>query len=146
MTIFLHDAQETLTFGQELAKTFPLTGVVALHGAMGMGKTTLVRGILQGLGWQGLVPSPTFTYLQEYVLRDRVVAHIDCYRIDTLEQGILLGLDEISYTYLCLVEWPEKIQDIVPQAWCTINITASGNGRELCIKSQKDYRAVDIQG
>lgn len=97
--------------GAELASRFKAGDVVMLFGELGAGKTTLVRGILAGLGWIGEVRSPTFNLLQTYSV-DPPVLHADLYRVATW-QGI--GIEDYLETHLCLVEWPERMQGLVDE-------------------------------
>jgi len=95
--------------GADLASRFEAGDVVMLFGELGAGKTTLVRGILAGLGWIGEVRSPTFNLLQTYSVAPPVL-HADLYRVATW-QGI--GIEDYLETHLCLVEWPERMQGLV---------------------------------
>lgn len=99
-----------------------------LTGDLGAGKTTLVKGIVQGLGIADAedVGSPTFSLIHEY--GDPVsVYHIDMYRLDTEEEASRLGLEEIfEKPALVLIEWGDKFSNVLPSQWIEIKIT-SGN-------------------
>ena len=90
--------------------------VVALRGGMGAGKTTLVRALADRLGVTDPVTSPTFALVNQYKGRDgRRIYHFDFYRIDDVREAFDLGYEEYFYSGdLCLVEWPEKIEALLP--------------------------------
>ena len=108
--------------------------VVAFRGAMGAGKTTLIREIAAQLGSADNVTSPTFAIVNQYSDRDgRPVYHFDFYRIDRPEEAYDFGYEEYFYSGdLCLVEWPEKIETLLPDDTMTGRITAdSEQGRTV---------------
>ncbi len=103
--------------------------LVLLRGPMGAGKTTLIRALCDRLGVEDTVTSPTFALVNEY--RDREGAplyHFDFYRIDRLEEAFDLGYEEYFYGGdLCLVEWPEKIEALLPEEGAmTVTIEITG--------------------
>lgn len=91
--------------------------LVAFRGPMGAGKTTLIRAICQQLGVADTVTSPTFALINEYKdAESRPVYHFDFYRINKLEEAFDFGYEEYFYSgNLCLVEWPEKIEPLLPE-------------------------------
>ena len=91
--------------------------LVVFRGPMGAGKTTLIRAICQQLGVADTVTSPTFALINEYKdAESRPVYHFDFYRIDKLEEAFDFGYEEYFYSgNLCLVEWPEKIEPLLPE-------------------------------
>lgn len=96
--------------------------VVLLRGGMGAGKTTLVSRIAALLGAEDTVTSPTFALVNQYEAADGMIFHFDFYRIDRVEEVFDLGYEEYFYSgELCLVEWPEKIEGLIPdgamQVW-----------------------------
>ena len=108
--------------------------VVAFRGAMGAGKTTLIREIAAQLGSADNVTRPTFAIVNQYSDRDgRPVYHFDFYRIDRPEEAYDFGYEEYFYSGdLCLVEWPEKIETLLPDDTMTVRITAdSEQGRTV---------------
>ncbi|MDQ6759585.1 MAG: tRNA (adenosine(37)-N6)-threonylcarbamoyltransferase complex ATPase subunit type 1 TsaE [Acidobacteriota bacterium] len=105
---------ETIAIGQEIARELPSKAAVLLIGNLGAGKTTLSKGIVQGLGAATAedVSSPTFTLIHEYSPR---VIHIDLYRLDRPEEIATLGLDEIfDRDAVVLIEWGERFPDLMP--------------------------------
>lgn len=124
MTATTATAADTIAFGHRLAQE--LQGVVLLIGNLGAGKTTLVKGIAEGLGaaTEEEVSSPTFTLIHEYGNPPRVY-HIDLYRLDTEREVESLGLDDLfAAGRLVLIEWGERFPRLMPVPRTEISITA----------------------
>ncbi len=100
--------------------------VVAFRGEMGAGKTTLIRAIMARLGSEDTISSPTFAIVNHYSTAEgEAVYHFDFYRINRLEEAYDFGYEEYFYSgNLCLVEWPEKIEELLPEEVMTVRITA----------------------
>lgn len=98
--------------------------VVAFYGAMGAGKTTFITAVCEALGVQDIVTSPTFTIVNEYRDRDEnPVYHFDFYRINRLSEALDIGLYEyFDSSCLCLVEWPEMIEELLPDDTLKVRI------------------------
>ena len=109
--IILHDPVSTEAFGARLAGLLSVGDVVALFGDLGAGKTTLSRGVLHGLGFEGEVASPTFPIVQVYDPPDVRLPlwHVDLYRIEAMEELEELALDEAKGAGALLIEWPERL-------------------------------------
>ena len=106
--------------------------IIAFRGGMGAGKTTLIGEIMHALGSDDTATSPTFALVNEYHTADgEPVYHFDFYRIDRLEEVFDMGYEEYFYSgHLCLVEWPEKIEPLLPEDVMTVRITIdSDTGR-----------------
>ena len=99
--------------------------VVLFRGGMGAGKTTLIREIVAQLGSDDTVTSPTFAIVNQYATHDgRNIFHFDFYRIDRIEEAYDFGYEEYFYSgELCLVEWPEKIEELLPDHVMTVQIS-----------------------
>jgi len=128
MTGVFHTAteEETIAVGRQLASELPRKAVVLLIGNLGAGKTTLAKGIVQGLGAAAPeeVSSPTFTLIHEFA--DRVY-HVDLYRLDTAAEVSTLGLDEIfDRDAAVLIEWGERFPELMPSPRIEIRIETSG--------------------
>ena len=112
-----NSAEETIALGRELAPVLRTLRVVLLHGDLGAGKTTLVKGIAQALeaASQDDVTSPTFTLIHEYRGPQLTVYHVDLYRINTERELATLGLDELfaDEGNLVLIEWGEKFSRLI---------------------------------
>ena len=105
--------------------------IVALYGAMGAGKTTLIKAVCAELGVGDQVCSPTFTLVNEYrTATGRMIYHFDFYRINKIEEAYDLGYDEyFDSPGLCLIEWPELIESLLPQDAVRISISEGADGK-----------------
>jgi tRNA threonylcarbamoyladenosine biosynthesis protein TsaE len=112
-------AEQTRALAAGLAAALPPDATLALHGDMGVGKTTFVQGLAQGLGVKEQVTSPTFAIYSVYQGASRRLVHLDAYRLDREAQLEALLLDEFLISPFCLaVEWPEKTGAWLPKdAW-----------------------------
>ena len=101
--------------------------IIALHGDLGAGKSTLARGIIHALGWPGEVPSPTFTLVQPYDPPDLAfpVWHVDLYRLDTPAEADALGLFETDAALI--IEWPERLGARLPADALHLRLWGSGD-------------------
>ena len=128
----LADEAATLAFGAGLVDFGLSSELVLLHGDLGAGKTTLVRGYLRELGVGGAVKSPTYTLLESYEIGPRKVYHFDFYRIvDPRELGYI-GIDDLmGERAVKLVEWPANAGDRLPRADMEVRLGVEGLGRRI---------------
>jgi tRNA threonylcarbamoyladenosine biosynthesis protein TsaE len=126
--IVLAGEAEMLAFGARLGALLMAGDVVALAGDLGAGKTTLARGILQGLGFQGEVPSPTFTIVQTYEHPDMRLPlwHSDLYRLESAAEIEELGLYDVLSEGALLVEWPERLPANIGPEMLMLRIEGAG--------------------
>ncbi|MBP5945955.1 MULTISPECIES: tRNA (adenosine(37)-N6)-threonylcarbamoyltransferase complex ATPase subunit type 1 TsaE [Pseudomonas] len=137
VTLYLADEQAMSDFGARIARVTQGHGLIFLEGNLGMGKTTLSRGIIRGLGHVGSVKSPTFTLVEPYEIGDIRAFHFDLYRLVDPEELEFLGIrDYFEDDALCLIEWPDKGAGFLPKPDLTITISPQDSGRSLKILSQ----------
>ena len=136
ITLEIPDARQQEALGGMISAEAPASFIVYLEGDLGAGKTTLVRGFLRGLGYPGNVKSPTFTLLEPYELGDRVVYHLDLYRLADPEELEYLGLrDLLAQDATLLIEWPEQGKGMLPNADIVVDISYRDEGRSLGFRS-----------
>ena len=104
--------------------------VYAFYGSMGAGKTTFISAVCRVLGVEDEVASPTFTIVNEYLTGDgRPVYHFDFYRIEKISEALDIGYEEyMDSGELCFMEWPEKIEDILPEDTLKVHIEEQPDG------------------
>lgn len=123
-TVKIREENETRQFGLELAEQLKKGDVVALIGDLGTGKTALTKYIAQGLGISEQITSPTFTIVQEYTSGRLPMYHFDVYRIGDPEEMYELGYEEYFWgNGVCIVEWADLIEDLLPENARKIYIT-----------------------
>jgi|SRR5690606_25682359 len=123
--------EATKALGARLAAGLGPGDVVALYGDLGAGKTHLVQGLCAALGVpEAAVTSPTFTLVNVYQGRDFPVYHVDAYRIRHADEFFEMGYEEYFYgDGLTLVEWPERVEDLLPPATLRLRLTHLGENR-----------------
>jgi tRNA threonylcarbamoyladenosine biosynthesis protein TsaE len=133
----LADASATERLGNALAKVLNHEGAVLyLRGELGTGKTTLARALLQTLGHDGRVRSPTYTLVEPYDIGGRQVFHLDLYRLSGAEELEYLGLRDLDPERdLILIEWPERGQGGLPPADIEILLDYQRDGRHASLKA-----------
>ncbi|MCB1828183.1 MAG: tRNA (adenosine(37)-N6)-threonylcarbamoyltransferase complex ATPase subunit type 1 TsaE [Coxiellaceae bacterium] len=136
-TFFVPNETEMAALGKRLAADANPGDVIFLEGNLGAGKTTIVRGFLKALNVQGAIKSPTFTLVEEYTANDTLIFHFDLYRLKTQDEILEIGLsDYLIDDAICLIEWPERAIEHLPQAsrYCTIEIPDDGKGRWITLR------------
>lgn len=127
----LNNIEETHAWARDFAKTLHAPVTVALHGDLGMGKSEIARTIIQTLrGKDTVVPSPTFTLVQNY----DGISHFDLYRIGDVSELEEIGLPYAIENDITLIEWPDIAKDILPKDTIHIYITQNGDGRKLVLQ------------
>ena len=143
-TLDLPDEAATVDFGAALAKAIAPNLNIYLHGDLGAGKTTLVRGLLHGLGYTGRVKSPTYTLVEPYEMQgshasDLNVYHFDLYRFNDEEEWEAAGFRDYFNTHsVCLIEWPEKAESLLPAPDIEISFGIKETGRSLVVKAHTE--------
>jgi tRNA threonylcarbamoyladenosine biosynthesis protein TsaE len=137
---FMHlaTAADTERVGGALAPALTGGMVIALHGDLGAGKTTLVRGLLRAMGWTGPVKSPTYTLVEYYPFSSLYLYHFDFYRFADPREWETAGFaDYFRGDSVGLVEWPERVAGLLPTADLDLMLSysAADEGRDLAIAS-----------
>jgi tRNA threonylcarbamoyladenosine biosynthesis protein TsaE len=129
-------AEQTRALAAELAKALPPETTLALHGDMGVGKTTFVQGLAQGLGVAERVTSPTFAIFSVHQGSARSLIHLDAYRLENERQIESLLLEEfLTGSYCLAVEWPEKIAEWLPSnTWHLVLSIEDGDQHRILLR------------
>ncbi|MDR1337496.1 MAG: tRNA (adenosine(37)-N6)-threonylcarbamoyltransferase complex ATPase subunit type 1 TsaE [Rickettsiales bacterium] len=132
--IVLNNIDETRAWAAKFAKTLHAPQTVALHGDLGMGKSEIARAIIQALRGAGtVVPSPTFTIVQNY----DGISHFDLYRIQDVSELEEIGLTHAMQNDITLIEWPEIAADKLPKNTIHVYMEEFGEGRKLEIRDRR---------
>lgn len=139
----LQDAAASESLGARLAPLLRARDVVALQGDLGAGKTTLARGLLRALaGAPDMeVPSPTFTLVEVYEFSALAVWHFDLYRLKRPEDAWELGLEQALGEAVSLIEWPERLADLIPAERLEIHLAMDGGGRRADLAGSAGWAA-----
>lgn len=126
----LNNIDETRAFAREFAKTLHAPVCIALHGDLGMGKSEIARTIIQTLrGADTVVPSPTFTIVQNY----DGISHFDLYRVNDKSELVEIGLPYALQNDITLIEWPDIAADMLPENTIHVYITGDGDARVVSV-------------
>ena len=130
ISLVLEDPEATRRLGREVARVMNAGDVVALHGELGAGKTTLTQGIAAGLGIPGDVLSPTFALMSEYRHGRVPLLHVDAYRLTGDLDADQLGLDEyLENGWALVIEWPEHIAGALPPDHLAVHLSHNDDRR-----------------
>ena len=131
--------KKLLVIAQELLQSFPNTKKLAFYGEMGVGKTTFSKAICNVLQVQDLVSSPTFSIVNEYLSEQNgKIYHFDFYRLKDEQEAFDMGYEDYFYSdAYCLVEWPEKVENLLPSSFAKVQIQAENGERIIKIKTHE---------
>lgn len=134
MEFVTHSEEETVLLGKKLGEKLKKSDVVALDGTLAVGKTYFTKGIALGLKIQEEITSPTFTVISEYSGR-LPLYHMDIYRLAGEEDFLNIGAEDMLYgNGVCVIEWSEKIREILPKNTISVKISInSNNSRSISI-------------
>ena len=127
----LNNLSELPAIAKQLLQSFDGEKVVAFHGVMGAGKTTLIKALCEALGVQDTISSPTFSIVNEYrTVKGEKIYHFDFYRIKSVDEAYDMGYEEYFYSKAyCFIEWPEKIEELIPLTYEKVTIEVKGDKR-----------------
>lgn len=135
--VILPHTDATISFGAQLARVAKAGDVFALVGTLGAGKSTLARGFIRARTTPTEdVPSPTFTLVQSYTHITPEIWHVDAYRLSDPSEAIELGLEEALDHAICLIEWPNRLAEFLPQdrtIWIKLEADSESSGRRVTI-------------
>ena len=137
---------QTEALGRRAAVLLPHVRLIHVRGPLGAGKTTFVRGLLRGLGYDGPVKSPTFTLVEPYEVGGLCVYHFDLYRIEDPGELEFLGLrDYLGRDGVCVVEWPERAGAVLPEPDLDVMIRSTNNqGRDVQLQAHSQAGAAAL--
>jgi tRNA threonylcarbamoyladenosine biosynthesis protein TsaE len=130
--------EATENWGRILSEKLTAGAVIGLTGSLGAGKSVVTRGIARGLGIEGPITSPTYTLISEYHQGRLSLYHMDLYRIEDPEEFELLGAQELIYGQgICIIEWYQLIEDLLPEDLIIIDLQIEQDGSRT-IRMNKD--------
>jgi tRNA threonylcarbamoyladenosine biosynthesis protein TsaE len=139
LDLFLENEEATLDLGRKLAPKLAPGMLIKLRGSLGAGKTTFARGILRGLGFEGRVKSPTYSLVELYELSRLDLYHFDFYRFEDPNELIESGLqDAFNETNVCIIEWPEKADKLLPAADIAVTLSMTDCGRTAMLTAHSE--------
>jgi tRNA threonylcarbamoyladenosine biosynthesis protein TsaE len=137
--VHLRDENATSALGAAIARELRRGMRIYLTGELGSGKTALVRSVLNGLGFDGRVKSPTYALVEPYIISSLYLYHFDFYRFRDPEEWNEAGFRELfDGDSVCLVEWPERAGTLLPPPDVSIRFSMAGDGRDVCIIGHSD--------
>ncbi len=126
----LENVEQMRVWARDFAGTLSAPCVVALHGDLGMGKSEIARSVIQTLrGADTVVPSPTFTIVQNY----DGISHFDLYRVEDESELTEIGLEHAIENDITLIEWPDIAAGVLPPNTIHVRISQYGDGRKICV-------------
>ncbi|MFQ3231882.1 MAG: tRNA threonylcarbamoyladenosine biosynthesis protein TsaE [Reinekea sp.] len=139
------EEQAMAEFGRVIGQACQSGSIVYLNGTLGMGKTTLSRCVVQGLGWPSSVKSPTYTLVEPYELVTTLVYHFDLYRLADPEELEFIGIRDYDTQHaIWLVEWPEKGAGMLPCPDIVLTLTDANNGRQIELQGHSERGEAQI--
>ena len=136
-SLLIYDLNEIGKISKIIIKSIKKKNKVLFSGPLGSGKTTLIKSIMHDLGYNDHVSSPTFSLINEYIIKDKMIYHIDLYRINALDELYEIGFEEyLRNGNLCLIEWPEIAIKMIDKDFIHIKLKEiSKTKRSIEIKS-----------
>ncbi len=136
-TYELADETALAALAAKVAASARAGDLIALRGPLGVGKTTFARAFIRAFGGTEDVPSPTFTLVQTYDLAPCAVWHYDVYRLDHEDELWELGIEDALAEGIVLMEWPERVEALLPEARLDIELAFADGGRRARLQRRK---------
>ena len=147
ITLILDNEAATLACGDKFSRILACGLVVYLHGDLGAGKTTFVRGVLHGLGHAGKVKSPTYTLVEPYMVFNYNIYHFDLYRFIDEEEWDAAGFrDYFNAQSICMIEWPERAENVLPEPDIHVNLSHYQSARKIQFSARSPLGNKCIEG
>ena len=118
-----HSENETIEFASDFASKLNNSSIIVLSGDLGSGKTKFTEGVLKYFGLENEISSPTFTIVNEYDANNQKIYHFDLYRLSDVDEFYAIGGEEYLQSGICIFEWGEMIEDILPRAYTKITFS-----------------------
>lgn len=131
MTTYISKSeQDTINFAKDFAKDLKKGDIIVLTGELGSGKTKFTQGVLTYFGLENEISSPTFTIVNEYIKDNINIYHFDVYRLEDIDEFYAMGGEEYFEKGICIIEWGEQIEEILPQGYTKIIFKKSEENTE----------------
>jgi len=136
MELLINTLDELDATAASILSFSPHIRVFLFYGDMGAGKTTLIKSLCRSLGVTDNISSPTFAIVNEYRAASNTIYHFDFYRLKTETEAMDMGFEEYLYSgNYCFIEWPEKVPELLPETYISINIQVVADGaRYITVK------------
>lgn len=125
LTFVSHSENDTKNFAKKLASNLQIGDIIVLSGDLGSGKTKFTEGVLAHFGLDEDISSPTFTIVNEHPCQDTNIYHFDVYRLSDADEFYAIGGEEYFTNGICIIEWGEIIESILPDNYLKINFRKS---------------------
>lgn len=126
-----YSEQDTIDFAQKIATKLNKNDIITLSGDLGAGKTKFTEGILKYFDLQQEISSPTFTIVNKYEKNNIIIYHLDLYRLNNIEEFLNIGGEEYLNNGICIIEWAEIIQNILPKDHIRIEFSKNSNNDNM---------------
>ncbi len=126
-----YSEQDTIDFAQKIATKLNKNDIITLSGDLGAGKTKFTEGILKYFDLQQEISSPTFTIVNKYEKNNIIIYHLDLYRLNNIEEFLNIGGEEYLNNGICIIEWAEIIQNILPKDHIRIEFNKNSNNDNM---------------
>ena len=130
---------DTISFAYNLASKLKTGDIIVLTGELGSGKTKFTQGILKYFGLDNEISSPTFTIVNEYHKNSTNIYHFDVYRLSDVDEFYAIGGDEYFQTGICIIEWGEKIEELLPESYLKISFSRDFEDSDIRILTMECF-------